>query len=76
MISEHDLIVLTRDLEAHSLCRGDIGVVVHCYSDGQAYEVEFMSAEGRTLAVVTLEGDAIRALGNREILHVRELSVV
>jgi hypothetical protein len=32
-----------------------VGTVVHIYNDGAAYEVEFVSLEGRTLDVATLE---------------------
>ena len=74
MIREHDLVVLTHDFVAQDLRQGDIGVVVHCYGDGQAYEVEFMSAEGKTIAILTLEHHEVRAMGSGEILHVRELS--
>ncbi len=34
---------------------GDVGTVVHVYRDGQAYEVKFVTSEGHTAAVATLE---------------------
>ena len=73
MIRELDLVVLTRDISAHGLQRGDVGTVVHTYQDGHAFEVEFVTAEGTTVAVLTLEPTDIRPVGGREILHVREL---
>jgi uncharacterized protein DUF4926 len=73
MIQEHDIVVLTHDLVDKGLCRGDVGAVVHIYSGGIAYEVEFVTGEGRTVAVLTLTPDDIRQLQGREILHVREL---
>ena len=41
---------------------------------GQAYEVEFCDAGGRTLAVLTLTAADVRPRRDREILHVRELA--
>lgn len=74
MIKELDTVVLTHDIDAHSLKEGDIGAVVHCYTDGEAFEVEFVTAEGKTVAVLTLSSADIRLMSNREILHVREIA--
>ena len=73
MIRELDMVALTRDLDAHGLKRGDIGAVVHKYGS-EAFEVEFVTAEGKTVAVLTLKEDDVRPLHGREILHVREMS--
>jgi hypothetical protein len=64
-------VVLARDLKDRKLTRGDVGTVVHCYADGKAYEVEFVTGEGKTIAVVTLEPSDIRPMQRQEILHVR-----
>lgn len=74
MIRELDTVVLTHDIEKYGLKGGDIGAVVHCYSDGGAFEVEFVTAEGRTIAVLTLTLNDIRLMSNKEILHVREIA--
>ena len=74
MIHELDTVVLTHNIEEHNLIQGDIGVVVHCYGDGTAFEVEFVTAEGRTVALLTLTKVDIRTIGRKEILHVRELT--
>ena len=68
-IVEHEYVVLTRDLEKHGLKCGDVGVIVHIYQDGKAYEVEFSHE------VLTLEATDIRPKEEREMLHVRELGV-
>ncbi|CAG1022345.1 hypothetical protein DOJK_01616 [Patescibacteria group bacterium] len=73
MIKELDSVVLKHDIGKYGLKKGDIGAVVHCYADGNAFEVEFLTAEGRTLAVLTLTLDDIRLMGSKEILHVREI---
>jgi hypothetical protein len=71
MIRELECVVLARDLEAHGLKEGDVGAVVHCYPGGSAFEVEFVTGEGRTIAVVTLEAKDVRPVQSSEILHVR-----
>jgi hypothetical protein len=72
-MNELDTVVLEHDVKEHSLQRGDIGAIVHRYSNGLAFEVEFVTGEGHTLAVLTLKPEDIRLMGQREILHVREL---
>ncbi|GIV14999.1 MAG: hypothetical protein KatS3mg022_0434 [Armatimonadota bacterium] len=72
-MKEHDLVVLTRDIPEHGLQRGDVGVVVYCYAGGEAYEVEFVAADGRTVAVLTLGKGEVRPMGQGEILHARAL---
>lgn len=67
MIRELDTVVLSRDLKEHGLTRGDVGAVVHGYADSQTFEVEFVTGEGKTIAVVTLAKSDIRP----KILHVR-----
>ena len=73
-IRELDQVVLTADLPTEGLVVGDVGTVVLIYREGQAYEVEFMTLEGKTLAVVTLEASQVRPVGQREIVHARELA--
>ena len=74
MIAELETVVLTHDVPEHDLKRGDVGAVVHCYTGRDAFEVEFVTAEGRTVAVLTLTEDRIRPIRSGEILHVRELA--
>ncbi len=73
MIKEHDRVVLKISVTKHGLEAGDVGTVVHIYRDGEACEVEFVTLEGRTAAVVTLDRSAVRPVGEREITHAREL---
>ena len=72
MIKEHDQVVLTKNLPALGLEQGDIGIVVHINSDGKAYEVEFMTLEGKTIGVSTLELTEVRPVGRAEVPHVRD----
>ncbi len=73
MIRELETVVLTRDLPEYGLSRGDIGVIVHCYKGGVAFEVEFVTGKGETLAVATLESNDVRPMHSNEILHAREI---
>lgn len=75
MIQEHERVVLTTSVLAEGLEAGDVGTVVHICRDGRAYEVEFVTLDGRTAAVVTLEADQVRPVNSREIPHARELAV-
>jgi putative heme iron utilization protein len=73
MTRELDTVVLSRDLPEHGLKQGDIGAVVHCYKGGESFEVEFITGQGETVAVVTLKTDDVRMMQDKEILHVRKL---
>ena len=75
MIKEHDRIVLLKDLPEDGLQAGDVGTVVHIHHQGEAFEVEFMTLDGGTVAVITLLSSQIRAVSKRDIAHVRELAV-
>ena len=55
MIQELDVITLTHDIQEHGLKKGSQGVIVHCYQDGQAFEVEFVDKLGDSLALLSLE---------------------
>lgn len=75
MINEHECVVLTEDLPAEGLKAGDVGTVVHIHQDGVAYEVEFMTLAGETIAVATLLASQVRPLARRDMAHARELSI-
>jgi len=54
-----DTVVLARDLPEHGLKAGDTGAVVEIYPpDG--LEVEFVTASGRTKALLTLKTSDVR----------------
>jgi hypothetical protein len=74
MIKEHDYVVLTQNVPEAGLEAGDIGTVVHVHAGGAGYEVEFMTLEGKTLAVVTLRPAQVRPIQPRDVAHVRELT--
>lgn len=71
MFDELDTVVLTKDLKEYLLKKGDLGTIVHIYGDKKAFEVEFVAASGRTVALLTLTPRDIRPMAKHEILHVR-----
>jgi hypothetical protein len=76
MIKELDTVVLKTDLSEHGLEQGDVGTVVHRYGTGEALEVEFVTGEGETVAVLTLDAEKIRPMRSKEVLHARDLGTV
>ena len=72
-MKELDTVVLRREIPGDGLEAGDVGAIVLCHGD-DSYEVEFVSGEGGTVAVVTLTGADLRPIEAREILHVRSLA--
>ena len=54
MFKELDCVVLTSELPGKGLLSGDVGTVVHIHVDAAAYEVEFATLTGNTIAVATV----------------------
>ncbi|MEA2326553.1 MAG: hypothetical protein QOE68_1512 [Thermoanaerobaculia bacterium] len=65
-----DTVVLNHDLPEHGLKRGDHGAIVEIY-DGEALEVEFVTASGRTGALLTLSAADIRQVSDADLVAVR-----
>ncbi len=68
-----DVVVLKEDLPSHGLKQGDLGTVVEVYAP-DAVEVEFVTASGRTQALVTLPPSAVRAVGDDDLVAVRPVT--
>ena len=67
-----ETVVLARDLPEHDLRSGDLGAVVETYApDG--LEVEFVTASGRTKAVVTLKTADVRPIADTDLVAVRSV---
>jgi hypothetical protein len=65
-----DTIVLERDLPERGLRRGDLGAVVEVY-EPEGLEVEFVTASGRTVALVTLTAHDVRPVADDDLVSVR-----
>jgi len=72
MFKQLDTVVLTRDLPEQGLRRGDLGAVVDVYPPS-GVEVEFVLGSGKTQALVTLDEADVRAVGDGDLIAVREL---
>ena len=65
-----ETVVLERDMPEHGLRKGDLGAVVHVYENGDL-EVEFVTAAGRTEALVALRNSDVRAVADFDLVSVR-----
>jgi Domain of unknown function (DUF4926) len=68
---ELETVVLLRDVPEAGLRAGDLGAVVLAHHRGDAFEVEFVTASGRTQALLTLGADDLRAVRDDDLLAVR-----
>lgn len=69
---ELDTVVLDRDLPEHGLRRGDLGAVVQLY-EPDGLEAEFVTASGRTQALVTLRVADVRGVRDEDLISVRSV---
>ncbi len=60
MLKELDCVSLTVDLPEHGFKKDQRGTVVLIHQTGSSYEVEFISPEGDTIAVLTLHDSQLR----------------
>ena len=67
---ELDTVVLVLDLPEHGLRGGDLGAIVQVYG-AEAVEVEFVTASGRTQALLTLPIGDVRPVRDDDLLAVR-----
>ena len=65
-----ETVILTKDLKKHGLRCGDLGTIVEIY-EPDGLEVEFVSAAGKTEALVTLSADDVRAVAEDDLIAVR-----
>ena len=71
---ELDTVVLVRDVPEAGLRTGDLGAIVQTYVD-EAVEVEFVTASGRTQALLTLPIKDVRAVRDNDLLAVRSTPI-
>jgi hypothetical protein len=75
MIKEHDVVVLTEDIPNEGLKAGDVGTSVHVHGNGKAYEVEFVTLTGVTVAAATVLPSQLRPVCKQDLAHVHELAL-
>jgi uncharacterized protein DUF4926 len=66
-------VVLDVDVPEHGLPKRSLGAVVEGNGKG-AYEVEFVSASGRTVALVTLKASQLRKPTDDDLLCVSQIA--
>ena len=69
-------VILTQNIPEENLFTGDVGVIVeyHPTTDlyPEGYEVEFFTANGNTLTVVSLPANKLRSVTGNDVFHVRD----
>lgn len=68
-----ETVVLASDIPERGLRAGDLGAVVQIY-EPDGFEVEFVTADGKTQALLTLCASSIRHVEATDLLAVRRLS--
>jgi hypothetical protein len=68
-----DTVVLNRNLPQHGLRAGDLGAVVEVY-EPDGLEVEFVTASGKTQALVTLDVNDVRPVQENDLVTVRSVA--
>jgi Domain of unknown function (DUF4926) len=71
MIRELDLVALRESIPDQGLKAGDVGTVVFVHQKGEAFEVEFINADGETFAIATLGSSQVRRALKKEIAQTR-----
>jgi hypothetical protein len=68
-----DTVVLDRDLPQHGLRSRDLGAVVEVY-EPEGLDVEFVTASGKTQALVTLNVNDVRPVKENDLVAVRSVA--
>ena len=73
MFEEHDIVVLTADIQGEGLESGDVGTIVHIYPGGEAFIVEFMTPDGWTVALADVLANQMRPVARDDVDHARRI---
>ena len=68
-----DSVVLDRDRPEQGLRNGNLGAVVQVY-EPNGLDVEFVTASGKTQALVTLNVNDVRPVQNSDLIAVRSVA--
>ncbi|GAB3984397.1 DUF4926 domain-containing protein [Spirosoma terrae] len=74
-MNEFDLVVLQEDMTDGRLKAGDVGTILTVYSEGKAFEVEFVTLTGEAIAIETLLAHQIRPVRSSEVMAVRDIAI-
>ena len=68
-----DTVVLARHFPEHGLRCGDLGAIVQVY-EPDGLEIEFVTASGKTQALVTLKVGEVRPVQDSDLISVRSVA--
>ena len=68
-----DTVVLDRNLPNHGLRSGDLGAIVQVY-EPDSLDIEFVTASGKTQALVTLKVGDVRPVQDSDLISVRSVA--
>jgi hypothetical protein len=68
-----ECVALAHDIPEHGVKAGDLGTIVEIY-EPDGVEVEFVTAAGRTQALVTLRAPDVRKVGPGDMIAVRRVA--
>ena len=68
-----DTVVLDRDLPEHGLRSGDLGAILQVY-EPDSLDIEFVTASGKTQALVTLKVGDVRPVQDSDLISVRSVA--
>ena len=57
-----DIVAITQDFPEHNLRRGEVGTVVHVFSNDDAFEVEFSDCNGQAYQFLSLRASQLMVL--------------
>ncbi len=72
MLKEHSQVVLKKPVPTLGVEPGVVGVVVHIPAQGAAYEVEFLTLDGHTIGLETIDAVDLRPASGSAVVHERE----
>ncbi len=79
MFKEHEQVVLTAEVtgdEGEALEPGDVGAIIHLHPGGEAFVVEFISLDGETVAIATVQASQARPITSADLTHARTVQAV
>ena len=69
-----DTVIAAVNIPDQGVLAGDLGTIVEIYTAPQlAYEIEFVSPDGTTRALLTLSPEQVRRLAARDVITTRQL---
>lgn len=72
MLTELDMVVVVRDVPEQGVRQGAFGTIVHVYSEGEAFEVEFTHLDSRRDPLATLLAKDVRKATSLDLQALRQ----